>query len=638
MSVHYLRNETSMALQSIQPATLNAWSRARERRQAQVILAHQARALDSAAMAGGDDTASGATLSDRPPRPSHAQDDTEPASITATVVDPRPPRTSPGAERATLHSSLTTAADAMRNEEVERTRLFIRMGWAISVATIATVPLLRAPRAMSIAFVAAMAFGIVVSAWYHQAFADPRRYSERALVLLAVVCLVNAHVAVLYYGTFTVTPLIVVIGIHFVARTEAERAARWIFATGLALYALAALAIISGAIADPGVFASDRPMTALAQLAGAGFVLGTYTLAYVTARSFRKASLRSIESLQRATRLASQREALMDELRLDLERALRAGGPGRYTDHVVGSFRLGAVLGRGAMGEVYDAVHVATGQPAAIKLIRPSLVGDPTNLSRFLREARASGALDSPYVVKVLDAAGRDPPYLAMERLHGQTLAELLRTPGGAAPGNPQRTPGGAAPGCPQGGMPAPDLVELVRQVGAGLDAASRAGIVHRDIKPQNLFRDRVWKILDFGVATLSDESSGTLTRGGIVGTPGYMAPEQAQGKRLDGRADLYALAAVAYRCITGRHPFSAADTPALLYAVVHRMPLRPGDSVDLPPDVDRWFALALAKAPGDRFATGGELAAALIAALAGALDPKLRRRADLLLRTLAWA
>jgi serine/threonine-protein kinase len=521
------------------------------------------------------------------------------------------------ADRGTSQGSLTTAADAMRNEEVERTRLFIRMGWAISVATIATVPLLHAPRAMSIAFVAAMSFGIVVSTWYHRAFADPERYTERALVLLAVVCLVNAHVAVLYYGTFTITPLIVVIGIPFVARPEAERAARWIFATGIALYTAAALAIISGALRDPGVFASDRPMTTAAQLAGAGFVLGTYTLAYVTARSFRRASLRSIESLQRATRLASQREALMDELRLDLERALRAGGPGRYTEHVVGNFRLGAVLGRGAMGEVYDAVHVATGAPAAVKLLRTSLQGDPANLVRFVREARATSALDSPYVARVLEAAERDPPYLAMERLHGQTLAEMLRA-------RPR--------------LPAPELVELVRQVGAGLDAASRAGIVHRDIKPANLFRDRVWKIVDFGVAMLAHDSSGTLTQGGVIGTPSYMAPEQAQGRRLDGRADLYALAAVAYRCVTGRHPFSGQDTPALLYAVVHKMPLRPGDGADLPPDVDRWFALALAKAPNDRFASGDELAGAFEAALADALDPKLRRRADAALRALPWA
>ncbi|HEU4734820.1 MAG TPA: serine/threonine-protein kinase [Kofleriaceae bacterium] len=613
-------------------------------------------------MAGGDeDTASAATIADRPallvavasPARGAAAPDSTPHTLRALpqasspsaldrTSDPAGHAIGPASEEPdvapTIHAAgpptlvgdrsappgspttLTTAADALRNEEIDRTRLFIRMGWAISVAAIGSVPLLHAPRAMSLAFVVAMSLGIVVSLWFHHRFSDPGRYTEGALVVLAVMCLFNAHVAVLYYGTFTVTPIIVVIGIHFVARTEAERAARWIFATGIALYSVIAAAITSGVIDDPGVFASDRPIGATTRLAGAAFVLGTYTLAYVTARAFRKASLASIESLQRATRLASQREALMDELRLDLERALRVGGPGRYTEQTVGGYRLGAVLGRGAMGEVYEAVQLATGEPAAVKLLRRELLSDPTQVARFLREARASGALDSAHVVKILDAAERDPPYLAMERLYGQTLAERLRSDDRLAPAQ---------------------IAELVRHVGAGLDAASRAGIIHRDIKPQNLLFDRtcrVWKILDFGVATLLDESSGTLTQGGIIGTPSYMAPEQAEGRRLDGRADLYALAAVAYRCATGRHPFSGADTPALLYAVVHKMPIRPGETASLPADVDRWFAIALAKAPDDRFATGAELAGALDAAVAGALDPKLRRRAEVLLRTLPWA
>jgi serine/threonine-protein kinase len=505
----------------------------------------------------------------------------------------------------------------MRNEEVDRTRLFIRMGWLISLVAMAGAPVLDAPRAMTVIFVTALSLGILISIPFYRAFADPMRYTARALLFLAVMCLVNAHIAVLYYGTFTVASVIVVIGIHFVARTEAARAARWILATAITLYSVCALAIITRVIVDPGVFASDRPVSLAVQLAGAGFVLGTYVLAYATARTFRQASLRSIEGLARATRLASQREALMDELRLELERALRVGGPGRYTDHTVGNFKLGAVLGRGAMGEVYDAVNVTTGDQAAVKLVRRDLSADRTYLARFLREARASGALDSPYVVKVLDTSDRDPPYFAMERLHGQTLADKLRK---------------------HARLGLPEIAELVRQVGAGLDAARATGIIHRDIKPQNLFHDRVWKILDFGVATLIDESSGTLTQGDIIGTPSYMAPEQAQGKRLDGRADLYALAAVAYRCVTGRHPFSGADTLALLYAVVHKMPARPGESVDLPADVDRWFALAIAKTPGDRFATGAELSSALDAAIAGALDPKLRKQAEVLLRKLAWA
>jgi serine/threonine-protein kinase len=580
------------------------------------------------AMAADEDTASGATVGDRPraKRPVDATLVDPPAAAPAAAAADAEPTDLVGSPPAMLTAlttapTLSTAADAMHDEEIDRTRLFIRMGWGISAAAIASVPLLHAPRAMSTAFIAALGLGIVVSMWFHHAFGDPRRYSARALLVLAVMCLINAHVAVLYYGTFTITPLIVVIGIHFVARTEAERAARWIIATALGLYGACAAAIISGAIADPGVFASDRPVSRGSLVAGAAFVLGSYVLAHATARSFRRASLRAIESLARATRLASQREALMDELRLDLERALRVGGPGRYTDHVIGDYRLGAVIGRGAMGEVYDAVHLATAEPAAVKLVRRELVTDPTHVARFLREVRASAAIDSPHVVRLLDAADRDLPYLVMERLHGETLAEQLR-----------REPR----------LPLPEVADLVRQVAAGIDAAGRAGIVHRDIKPQNLFRDRehrAWKILDFGVATLAlaEDGAPTLTHGGLVGTPSYMAPEQAQGKRLDGRADLYALAAVAYRCVTGRHPFSGSDTPALLYAVVHRMPQRPGEAAELPADLDRWFAIALAKVPADRPATGRELADALDAALAGALDPRLRRRAEALLRKLPW-
>src|SRR5258706_5834762 len=248
--------------------------------------------------------------------------------------------------------SLTTAADAMRDEEVERTRLFIRMGWGISAASIGVVPILAAPVATQIAMVAAMVIGMVVSFGYHQQFADPAKYTERALVRLAVMCIVNAHVAVLYFGAFSISPIIVVIGIHFVARTEAERAARILYYWAIACYGAIAVVLVPGIVADPGVFATAVPLSSATKLVGAVFVLGTYTLAYATARVFRRASLASIEELSRATRLASQREALMDELRADLERALRVGGPGRYSDQTLGAYKLGIVIGRGAIGEV----------------------------------------------------------------------------------------------------------------------------------------------------------------------------------------------------------------------------------------------------------------------------------------------
>ena len=553
-----------------------------------------------------------ATVVDRP------ADVPEPSIRALATPKPAMAPSLAGASHPGTSASLTTAADALRDEEVERTRKFIVIGWGISIATIGTVPLLPSPLPLKIAMVAAMVLGIVGSSFFYRAFADPRQYTDGALLKLALMCIVNSNVAVLYYGAFTVAPSIIVVGIHFVARTEAIRAARSIVATAFGLYVLMAVAIISGLIADPGVFRTDQPLDRRTMIIGALFVLGVYVLAYATARAFRRASLASIDDLQKATRLASQREALMDELRADLERALRVGGPGRHSEQIVGGYRLGIVLGRGAMGEVYEATSQATGERVAVKLLRRELLADPTHVARFLREVRASAALQSPYVVRVLDASADDAslPYLAMERLQGHTLAEVLRR---------------------DSRLPPADVVELLRHAGAGIDTATAAGVVHRDLKPQNLFRtDAAWKILDFGVATLS-EDTGTLTQGGIVGTPNYMAPEQAQGLRVDSRADVYALAAVAYRCLTGRHPFTGSDTPALLYAVVHRMPLRPGEATVLHADVDAWLAVALAKVPGDRFKSGAQLADGLAAALDGRLDPALRRRAEGLLRRHPW-
>ncbi|HSR97624.1 MAG TPA: serine/threonine-protein kinase [Kofleriaceae bacterium] len=510
-----------------------------------------------------------------------------------------------------------TAADAMRDEEIERTRLFIRMGWLLSVAAMVTVFVVDAQPVIATLFIAGLVIGIVVSAGYHRAFADPRNYTERALTTLSVICVINGYLAVLLYGIYSAAPLLIVIGIHFVARTEAERVARWIFASAVIVYAVMSAAIMSGIVADPGVFASDRAVGARAFAVGTLFVLATFWLAYVTARQFRFVSLAAIEDLQRATRLASQREALMDELRGDLERALRAG-PGRFTDRVVGGFHLGEVLGRGAMGEVSEAADVATGAAAAVKLLRPELVADPEQRARFARELRASRALASPHVVRVLDgAADAALPYLAMERLHGQTLAERFRREPRLAP---------------------PALHALCSQVAEALDVAAAAGVVHRDLKPQNLFHtdDGLWKVLDFGVALLASDPGATGERD-IIGTPHYMAPEQAQGQRVDPRADLYALGAIAYRCATGRHPFDAADPAAVLYAIVHRMPVRPSTLAAVPDDFDRWCALALAKSPERRFPSGAALVAALGAALAGELDEPLRHRADNAIRAHPW-
>lgn len=164
---------------------------------------------------------------------------------------------------------------------------------------------------------------------------------------------------------------------------------------------------------------------------------------------------------------------------------------------------------------------------------------------------------------------------------------------------------------------------------------------MHRDIKPQNLFRAEHpdgarWKILDFGISKLAGDT-GTLTGGALVGTPAYMAPEQAAGAHVDRRTDLHALAAVAYRCVTGHPAFSGPDPHAAIYAVIHRLPVRPGELAALPPDLDAFFAIALAKTPGDRFTDAATLAHAFAQAARSELGLPLRDRAARLLALRPW-
>jgi serine/threonine-protein kinase len=391
-----------------------------------------------------------------------------------------------------------------------------------------------------------------------------------------------------------------------------------VYALAAGSHAVVAALVLSGVIDDPGFYPVRKDCSVEAQIAGQLLLQQAYGICFFLARLTRKSSLRAIDHLQRATRLAAQHDAQVAELRQDLDRALKIGGPGRFTGHVVGSWELGNVLGRGAMGEVYEATHAATGGEAAVKLLRRELLADARHVERFLREVRIASAIDSAHVVKVLDAAlPLDPlPYLAMERLRGHTLGELVRA----------------------GPLSAPAVVRLVAAAGEVIDRAHAAGVVHRDLKPHNLFLtgDGTWKVLDFGVALLAD-SSGTLTRGAAIGTPAYMAPEQAKGADVDHRADLYALGAVIYRCLTGRVPFVARDTPALLYAVVHIMPLRPSALGLISPQVEAFLQIALAKSRDARFESGAELAMAFAAAEQGTLPDLLVRRARKLAQQLPW-
>jgi serine/threonine-protein kinase len=200
--------------------------------------------------------------------------------------------------------------------------------------------------------------------------------------------------------------------------------------------------------------------------------------------------------------------------------------------------------------------------------------------------------------------------------LHGHDLAHHLRS----------------------GTMSPAALDAMLEQVGAAVEEAWSQGIVHRDLKPQNLFLadGTGWKVLDFGVAALED-SSGTLTQGKVVGTPAYMAPEQARGDRVDHRADVYALAATAYRWLTGRPVCSGKDLHNALYQTVHVMPQKPSSLAELSVDVDAALAIGLAKRPDDRWQSVAELRGAVRDAVSGELDPATRLRAAALLDRHPW-
>jgi serine/threonine-protein kinase len=266
---------------------------------------------------------------------------------------------------------------------------------------------------------------------------------------------------------------------------------------------------------------------------------------------------------------------------------------------IADKYRILRLLGRGGMGEVYEARHVVVGRRFALKFLREHLNRSRDSLSRFLREAQAAGALDSEHIAAVLDfdTAADGSPFLVMEYLAGESLAALLAR---------------------EGPLPVPRAIAILIQVCSGLDVAHRAGIVHRDLKPDNLFvmqlpnGAELIKILDFGIAKLTDPGSdGAITSSGaILGTPFYMAPEQARGeKSVDFRADIYALGVIAYELLSGAKPHPGEGYNAIL-AHILTQPVAP--LARLRPALDRALVAvierALASEPARRQTSIAEL------------------------------
>ncbi len=534
-----------------------------------------------------------------------------PASVPATVPTGAPPS-----------DDTTSFANALRRAEVARTRRFVPV--VILMALIGAVFLVFVggdPFAKHV-LQGGMVCAVVASSYLYFLAGHVDRFTEGRVAIAYAFCIAAVFTGVLYWGIFSPATAIVCLGIFFVTLGRSTRIGLGLYLFSMMSQAVLAAGAIGGWWRDLGLIAaerSDRVEQILEQI----MVQVVYGVTFLIARATRNQLDAAVSDHDRAVRAVAQREALLVEARQDLAQALNIGGPGRYSDQVVGSFRLGVVIGRGAMGDVYEAVHVETGTRAAIKLLNAAALAIPGQLARFYREAQAAAHLASPHIVQLLAVSSADDPvpYLAMERLRGRNLSEILRE---------------------RHRLPIAEVVELVQQVARGLELARGAGIVHRDIKPQNLFHAevgsgaRVWKILDFGVSQLGDHH-GTLTKGHVVGTPMYMAPEQARGDAVDHRCDGLALATVAYRALTGHPPYSGKDVPTILYNVVYRVPACPSEVVKLPRDVDRVLAIGLAKRPDDRFATAVELADALAAAGDGRLSRELRERGDALIAAHPW-
>ena len=269
-------------------------------------------------------------------------------------------------------------------------------------------------------------------------------------------------------------------------------------------------------------------------------------------------------------------------------------------------------IGRGGMGAVWEAKHRALGSSVAVKLIEPDAAESTIGVARFVREAKASATLRSPHVVQTLDhGIDRGAPYIVMEMLVGESLDDRLERVGRLS--NAQ-------------------LAVTITHIARALTKAKDAGIIHRDLKPANVFivendDEEIVKVLDFGIAKLNvaaQEQDTETKTGTVVGTPQYMSPEQARGKKVDWRSDLWSLAIIAYECHTGRVPFKGPALGELILQICTQdMPV-PSEVTDVAEGFDEWFSRAAGRDREDRFQDAKEMAKALRRLLLreGATDP----------------
>lgn len=279
----------------------------------------------------------------------------------------------------------------------------------------------------------------------------------------------------------------------------------------------------------------------------------------------------------------------------NLSFCLNDGSPLVQNDSMVGMtldgrYRLENLIGVGGMGDVYRATHIHIDSVFAVKLLKPEFVADQTAIKRFRLEAKAAGRIQHPNAVRVTDfgVTPENIVYLVMELVEGESLRKLIR--------NEKR-------------MDVLRSINIVRQICGAVEAAHRSGVIHRDLKPDNIIvvnhqnTERV-KVLDFGIAKLREAKTDTfLTQAGtIIGTPQYMSPEQCQGKQLDPRSDIYSIGILLYEMLSGSVPFEGESTLQVVYNQLHQIPRSITDlSPEVPEPLAKVIMRALEKEPEQR-------------------------------------
>jgi hypothetical protein len=270
----------------------------------------------------------------------------------------------------------------------------------------------------------------------------------------------------------------------------------------------------------------------------------------------------------------------------------------------IAGYRIDAIAGRGGMGVVYRATQLTLNRPAALKLITPELAEDPAFRERFKRESHIAASIDHPNVIPVYEAGEADGLlFITMRYVDGTDLNRLVRLEGRLDPVR---------------------ATQIIGQVGDALDAAHQRGLVHRDVKPANILvtgqpgREHVY-LTDFGLTKHAASQSSLTGTGQWVGTIDYVAPEQIEGRPLDARSDVYALGCVLYFALAGETPFPRDTDVARIYAHLNDMPSPLAHAIPgLPPAIDEVISRAMAKQPGTRYPSAGDLGRAAAAVAAG--------------------